>query len=460
MIAIRPGSSCARTRVARPRLGRVLLAALLLAPAFSPTAAALDGPPVARPTPQQAAWQDCELGMFIHFSMNTFTDQEYDDLSLPLERFNPAELNTDEWVAVAEAMDARYIVFVAKHAGGFCLWPTDTTDYSVRSTPWRDGKGNVLADLAESCRTRNMRLGIYISPTDRKQGAGGGGKCDTPEAQEKYDRIYRTQLEEALGTVRRILEPIHGDGAVFEVWFDGSIVVPVGDILERLAPRAMVFQGPHATLRWVGNEDGVAPYPAWNSVPLDAARAGVATAEHGRPDGDAWLPNECDARMRNTWFWNTRNAGALKSVEQLMEMYERSVGHGAVLLLNQTPDTSGRIPAADAERGREFAAEVRRRYGKSIARSSELRSGECELRLPAGARIARLVTMEEIAQGERIREYVLEGFADGAWKEIGRGSAVGHKKIDRVAPGVLERIRLRVTQSAGEVALREFAAFE
>jgi alpha-L-fucosidase len=404
---------------------------------------------LAKPTRQQVAWHDCELGMFIHFAPNTWTDREYDDLSLPLEKFNPAQLDTDQWVAAAEAMGAKYVVFVAKHAGGFCLWQTDTTDYSIKSTPWRDGKGDVLADLAESCRKRGIKLGVYVSPADRKHGAGVGGRCETSEQQEAYNKLYRQQLTEVLSRY----------GEMFEVWFDGSIVVPVADILANYAPNAMVFQGPHATIRWVGNEDGYAPYPAWNAVSEGDRRAGVATAEHGNPNGTAWLPNECDARIRNTWFWRTDNAHTLKSVEQLMEMYHRSVGRGAVLLLNQTPDTTGLIPEADFRRGAEFGAEIKRRFGESIAETSG-KGDVVELSLGGPTTIDHVITMEDIRHGERVREYVVESLDGETWKPICQGTAIGHKKIDRFVPVTVSHVRLRVLSAVGEPLIRSLAVYD
>jgi len=403
---------------------------------------------LARPTPEQAAWHDCEIGMFIHFAPNTWTDREYDDLSLPLEKMNPAKLDTDQWAAAAEALGAKYVVFVAKHVGGFCMWQTETTDYSVKSIPWRGGKGDVLADLAQSCRNRGIKLGVYLSPCDRKHGADVGGRCANPEAQQRYNRLYRQQLTEVLSRY----------GEMYEVWFDGSNVIDVADILKRYAPHAMVFQGPQATIRWVGNEDGTAPYPAWNGLSLADARSGVATAAHGNPDGDAWLPNECDARIRSTWFWNTRNANTLKTVPQLVDMYYRSVGHGAVLLLNHTPDTTGRIPEADVKRGAEFAAEIRRRFGKSLAETSG--SGEIvELDLGGVRGVDHVVTMEEITQGERVRRYVVEGLAGDKWQALCQGTAIGHKKIDRFPPIQVSKIRLRAVQSADRPQIRKLATY-
>jgi len=402
---------------------------------------------LAKPTPLQAAWQDLELGMFIHFAPNTWQDQEYDDRTTPLEKINPKDLNTEQWVSVAEAMGAKYIVFVAKHVGGFCMWQTDTTDYGIKNTPWKGGKGDVLADLSKSCERHGIKLGVYLSPRDDTFGAGTGGKCPTPELQEKYNDIYRQQLTEVLSR--------YGDMA--EVWFDGSNIIEVGDILAEFAPNAVIFQGKYASIRWVGNEDGYAPYPAWNAV-TEEARLRGATAADGTPDGNTWLPNECDARMRRDWFWSSKNARTLKSVDELMEMYYRSVGHGAVLLLNATPDVTGRIPEADARRAAEFGREIKTRFGTCIAETTG--DGEAvDLDLKEPALIAHVITMEDILNGERVREFVVEGYANGEWKEICRGTAIGHKKIDRFKPVNVERVRLRVIQSATTPIIRRLAVF-
>lgn len=403
---------------------------------------------LATPTPQQAAWQDLEIGMFIHFGPNTWADIQHDDLSVTPEGMNPSKLDTDQWVSVAQSMNAGYIVFVAKHVGGFCMWQTDTTDYSIKSTPWCGGKGDVFGDLAESCRRCGIKLGVYVSPQDRMHGAKVGGKCDTAEAQEAYDDLYRRQLMEALSRY----------GEMCEVWFDGSTVVEVGDILDRYAPRAMAFQSKHATIRWVGNEEGFAPYPAWNVVSEADARSGKATAEHGAPDGDVWLPLKCDARIRADWFWTTQNASTLKTVDQLMEMYYRSVGHGAVLLLNQTPDTTGLIPEADAQRGAEFGAEISRRFGSPLA-ETQGQGDILELDLGKAATVDHVVTMEDISQGERVREYAVEGWVEGEWREMCKGASIGHKKIDRFDAITTSKVRLRCTDCAAAPVIRRLAVF-
>ncbi|MGE5358071.1 MAG: alpha-L-fucosidase [Bacteroidales bacterium] len=406
---------------------------------------------LARPSAQQLAWHDLELGMFVHFAPQTWQDSETDRMTTEPSAMNPERLDTEQWVRVAESMGARYIVFVAKHEGGFCWWQTDTTDFGVKNTPWRGGKGDLLKDLAESCRKRGMRLGVYLSPQDRKHAVGVGGRAKDPAYQAAYEKLFRQQLTEVLSR--------YGD--MTEVWFDGSLVFDVGDILARHAPNAVVFQGPQASIRWVGNEDGVAPYPAWNAVtfPKAGKKWGDYTAADGDPSGNRWLPNECDARIRATWFWHTDNANTLKSVNQLMEMYYRSVGHGAVLLLNQTPDRTGLIPESDAARAKEFGAEIRRRLGGPVAETTG-KGSETVMRLPGTSAIDHVVTMEDIREGERVRSYVVDGLVDGRWQQLAAGTAIGHKKIDRLAAPVnAAQVRLRVTEATDTPLIRSFAVF-
>ena len=418
-----------------------LLTALATAHGAAPTKLAL-------PSPAQAEWHDYEMGMFVHFAPNTWLDKEGDDLSKPLAEINPSKLDTDQWARVAESMGARYLVFVAKHVGGFCWWQTDTSDYGVKQIPWRDGRGDVMADLAASCRKRGLQLGVYLSPADRSLGAGVGGKMADPDKQRIYEATFRRQLTELLSRY----------GEIREVWFDGSLVFSVADILERHAPHAVVFQGPQATIRWVGNEEGVCPYPAWNAVRSGRKPWGVYTAQDGDPNGDRWLPNECDARMRNTWFWRTDNLKTLKTVDQLMGMYLKSVGRGGVLLLNNTPDPTGLIPEADAARSGEFGAEIQRRFGTAVIDTAGT-GAELEMGLSAPSTVRATVLMEEITEGERIREYVVEGLTHGEWRPLASGTSVGHKKIDTFDPVEVTQLRLRIPSAAAPPIIRRFAAF-
>jgi alpha-L-fucosidase len=403
---------------------------------------------LARPSTAQAAWQDLEIGMFVHFAPNTWQDREYDDRSTPLSAIDP-DVDTDQWVAVAEALGARYVVLVAKHVGGFCLWQTETTDYGVRNTPWRNGRGDLMADLSASCARRGLGLGVYLSPRDDTLGAGQAGRCATPAAQARYDAVYRQQLMELLTRY----------GPIMELWFDGSSVVPVGDLIRRHAPSAMVFQGPQATIRWVGNEDGFAPYPAWNALAASDAATGVATALHGDPDGDVWMPLEVDVSLRRpNWFWSTTNQRNLLSLDALLEIYYRSVGRGAQLLLNVSPDRTGHVPEADARRLAEFGEAIRRRFANPLAEADGA-GRELTVRLRDRQVVDHVVLAEDIAGGERVRAYRLEGLRAGTWTLLGTGSSIGHKRIHPVQPAEVEAVRLVVTAAAAEPAIARLALY-
>ena len=327
---------------------------------------------LARPTAAQLAWHQMEIEMFVHFGPATWQEQDNDDLSLPPAKFNPTKLDTEQWCDVAESFGARQIILVAKHVGGFCLWQTDSSTYGLKQAAWRNGKGDIAADLAASCQKRGLRLGMYLSPADKFLDAGIGGRCATPEAQDRYTATYRQQLTELLTRY----------GPISEIWFDGSLVFEVSDIVTRYAPDAIQFQGPQASIRWAGNEEGILPYPAWNTLSTRDARSGIATVAHSNPDGDAWLPLEVDTTLRGLhwgdkkdpqsicWFWKTYNKSGLKSLDRLIETYYRSVGHGAVLLLNSNPDTTGRIPREDVRRVAEFGNVIRERFSTPLAETS------------------------------------------------------------------------------------------
>ena len=404
---------------------------------------------LALPTAEQLAWQDLELGVFMHIAPNTWQDLESDDLSTPLSAINPKSLNTDQWVKCALEFGAKYIVFVAKHQGGFCMWQTQTTNYSIGNTPWRDGHGDVLGDISKSCQRHGLKLGVYLCPRDDHFGATTGGVCKTPELQKQYDVMYRQQLTEVLTKY----------GEMVEVWFDGSTATPVADILQRYAPHAMVFQGPSATIRWVGNEQGFAPYPAWNSLSKSDAASGVATALYGDPDGSVWMPNEVDVSIRRPdWFWSTKNDHRVLTTDEFFEIYYRSIGRGAQLLLNIPPDKDGLISELDYSRAKSFGDEIRRRFGTAIAQTSG-NGKDVILSLPRPTLIDTVILEEDCSKGERVRVYRLEGRSHGQWMSLGNGSAIGHKRIQPVPPTEVDAVRLTATEYAAIPSIRRLAAF-
>jgi len=407
---------------------------------------------LALPSPQQVQWQNMERTMFVHFAPNTWQGTELDNRSTPLSRINPTKLDVNQWIDAAESFGAQMIIFVAKHVGGFCMWQTESTEYSIKNTPYKNGKGDVLDELAKACFKRGMRLGVYIYPGDDTWGAylGGGGKTKDPAKQEGYNKVLRMQWEEVLS---RYGSQIH------EIWYDGGLVVPLEDIVKKYAPNAIVFQGPFASIRWVGNEQGIAPYPAWNLVKLADAKTGVATGDHGDPDGDEWMPLEVDVTLKDhNWFWSPTNSKNLRTLDQLMEIYYTSVGRGALLLLNAAPDTTGLIPAEDMKLYQQFGAEINRRFDKSLASTSG--KGETvELKFEKTTRIDHVIIQEDIVFGERVREYVIEGQSAGNWIELAKGTSIGYKRIERFNAVDVSAIRVRFTRFSYPPIIKNLSAY-
>ncbi|GIP26478.1 hypothetical protein J23TS9_16080 [Paenibacillus sp. J23TS9] len=403
---------------------------------------------LAKPSPQQLTWQEYELGMFCHFGMNTFCDQEWGEGTDSPELFNPDEFDARQWARTAKRAGFKYLVLTAKHHDGFCLWPTRTTDYSVKSSPWKDGNGDVVREVADACREEGLKFGLYLSPWDRHE------PCYPDK--EAYDDFYADQLTELLT----------GYGPLVEVWFDGAGSqgreydwTRIIGLVDKYQPDAMVFNMGRPTIRWVGNEDGVAPYPCWNTA--TTARESMFTSDmltwmEGTP---AWVPAECDVPIRKRhWFWHPDDEASLRSLEEVLELYYRSVGHGATLLLNVSPDNRGLLPDVDVTRVIEFGDEIRRRFGQSIGQTNG-EGNELLLSLERIQPVNHVILMEDIVQGERIREYVLEAYSKGDWKELARGSAIGHKKIDRFDAIETDLLRVTFLSSVEKPMIRCFAAY-
>ncbi len=407
---------------------------------------------LARPSRAQYLWQDHELGMFFHwlpYQQVSFDSSRMQDPAYQLEiagKITAENFHAEQYVQSALELGAGYIVFVAKHETGFCRWRSAYGNFQIGNSGY---PGDPIAELYEECTKHGIRMGVYICGNDNPHGAGGRGITHDPAKQDSYNRLYRSWLTELLSK--------YGD--MCEVWFDGSIAIDVGDILKKYAPNAVVFQSRWASIRWVGQEEGVVSYPAWNAESRYDAVSGLSTQLNGDPDGDAWMPLECDARLRKEWgFCFDLEQNPLKTVDELMEMYYRSVGHGANLLINHAPHPLGHILDEDMARMKEFGDEIRRRFGKSLAETT----GEGEtvvLDLNGKQPVDHVILMEDTLFGERVRLYVVEGYTGEAWIQLCAGSAIGHKKIDFFRAQEVEKIRIRVLENVGTPLIRRLAAF-
>ena len=437
----------------------VCLFLISIVPTTCPAAEGVAETKLARPSPEQAAWQDLELGMFIHYDIPVFKPgwdhRQYDKRPEP-GIFNPRKLNTDQWMEAAKAMGAKYAVFVAKHGSGFMCWQSDLYPYGMKQSPFQDGKGDIVRDFVNSCRKYGIQPGIYAH-----MGCNGYLEVDNPGLINRGQGGDSAKQARYAKTCEGMLNELWGNyGPLSEIWFDGGVLdaskggPDMLPILRKLQPKAIVFQGPAATIRWIGNEDGVAPYPCWATVPEMRDYSGA-----GDPSGSRWLPGECDVPLRQgVWLWEPKTEDRLFTVDQLVDRYYRSVGHNCNLLLNANPDPDGLIPEADMKRYREFGDEIRRRFSKTVAQGTG-RGTTVELSLNPPGRIDHAVAMEDILEGERVREYIVEGLVAGSWKELCRGTSIGHKKIDTFPAVEVSKVRWRSLNAVAEPRLRSFAVY-
>lgn len=399
------------------------------------------------PSGAQLAWHDMEYYMFCHFGPNTFSGLEWGLGTEDPSIFNPTALDCDQWVRTAIAAGMKGIIVTAKHHDGFCLWPSEYSTHTVARSAWRDGKGDVLAELREACDKYGFPLGVYISPWDRNHPTYG-----TPE----YNTVFARTVEE----VHRRYGPF------FEQWFDGAnggADIPDYDwdlfngTVLKCNPDAVIFSDVGPGCRWVGNENGYAGQTNWCLLDTEGYTPGAGapprdTLNTGNCRGAAWIPAECDVPLRKGWFYSPGNDGTQKSVERLMDIWFGSVGRGGNLILNVAPDNTGRLPYADSLRLMEFR-QAREAYFAVPAASSSRCRPTVVLRPRAAVKCVEL--QEDIRYGQRIKSFVVEAYAGGSWTEIASGTTVGHKRLIRLdAPVSCQRLRVRVTDSYAEPLLK------
>jgi alpha-L-fucosidase len=418
--------------------------------------------PDVKPSPQQIAWQDLEFGVIIHFSTNTFLDREWGDGTADPSVFNPTQFDPEQWMKAIRDSGAKYVVLVAKHHDGFCLWPTDQTAYSVKSSPWKGGKGDVVGDVARAARKYGLQFGVYLSPWDRHE--------PRYKNSASYDDYYQAELSE--------LASNYGDLAEF--WLDGAgsagHVYNFAKIVETLRtyqPNTIVFADTglfeYGDARWVGTENGRVPYENWNVID-----------RHGYL---RWRPVEADTPLRNQhWFWHPDDEASLKSLNELLTTYDQTAGRGAQLMLGLAPDRRGLLPDSDVARLQEFGRALRDRYAHNLALAHAPASPEVSAALdgnpdtfwtaPAGSRHSslevnfpkpitfnRALTMEWLNAGQRIQKYSIDVWTGTAWKTVAAAQAIGHKKIDVLPPVTAARVRLNILSSTDAAAIREFQLY-
>ena len=449
------------------------------------------------PSENQVAWQQLETYAFIHFGPNTFGDREWGYGDAPLESFNPTRLDCEQWARVCKQAGMKGIILTAKHHDGFCLWPTKYTDYSVRNTPYKDGKGDIVGELAAACRKYGLKLGLYLSPWDRHQAFYG-----TP----LYIEYFYAQLNELLTQY----------GEVFEVWFDGA---NGGDgwyggaketrkidrstyydfprawmTVAELQPRAVIFSDGGPGCRWVGNENGYADATNWSFLRIKEVYPGYERykeLQSGHEDGDKWVASECNTSIRPGWFYHEKEDGRVKSVDHLVDLYYRSVGHNGTFLLNFPVDKEGLIHPVDSAHAVDFRQQVMNELKTNLLEKASVKASvtrkafsvknltdgqfdtywatpdgvttaTLDITLKKAQPLNRLMLSEYIPLGQRVRKFAVEYLNGKQWLPVKVGEAtttIGYKRLLRFATITTKRLRIRFEDSRGPLCINGLGAY-
>lgn len=427
------------------------------------------------PSAKQLNWQKLETTVFIHFGMNTFTGREWGDGKEDPALFNPEKLNTDQWAESIKNAGFKLVIITAKHHDGFCLWQTATTKHSVASSPWREGKGDVVADLRKSCEKYGLKFGVYLSPWDRNAKVYGEGKA--------YDDFFLSQLTELLT----------GYGRVDEIWFDGACgegengkkqvynFEAYYELINKLMPEAVVaIMG--NDVRWVGNEAGFGRETEWSATVLQNDALAENKAENERLGITAlakdlgsrsllekaravvWWPSEVDVSIRPGWFYHEHEDAFVKSPEKLANIYFNSVGQNSVWLLNIPPNKDGLIAQADSVSLAEFGKFLKNMYSENMVKKNKtafsLNASESkEFEIKEGEIFNIIEIAENIEKGQRVESFSVEALKNGVWEKISQGTTIGYKRLLCVPSQSVEAIRVNILSARGEVFIKHVKAY-
>ena len=438
------------------------------------------------PSDSQLAWHEMEMNAFVHFTTNTFTDKEwgYGDESPSV--FNPTDFNANQWVSALKEAGFKGLILTCKHHDGFCLWPSKYTEHSIKASPYKNGKGDIVKEVSDACRTQGLKFGVYLSPWDRNHAHYGD-----PE----YITYYRNQLKEIFTTY----------GPIFEMWFDGA---NGGDgyygganekrtidrqnyydwpttisLVKSMDSTTLFFSDAGPDIRWCGNEEGYISTTYWNTITPDTLYAGKSgitkLLNTGSPDGTKWIPAEVDVSIRLGWFYHASEDSLVKNPQQLFDIYLKSVGRGSLLLLNIPPDRRGLLHENDLKSLRGFRALLDKEFSKNLAQNASVtassfrgnaqkfaagnltdnnkdsywatndsvKTASIEVKLSAPHLVNYLLIQEYIKLGQRIEKFKIEALIKDKWKEVANGTTIGYKRILKIDPVETDRVRFTIEES-------------
>ena len=446
------------------------------------------------PNKYQSDWQELEYYAFIHFNMNTFTNKEWGYGDEKPSQFNPTELDTRQWARVVKEAGMKGIIITAKHHDGFCLWPSKFTEHSVKNSPWKMGKGDLIRELSQACKEYGLKFGVYLSPWDRNHPSYG---------KSEYIRYFRNQLRELLTEY----------GEIFEVWFDGA---NGGDgfygganeerrvdkkmyydwpktieLVRSLQPQAVIFSDAGPDIRWVGNEKGYANETTWSPIYRDSVFAGMPDFQRfasGQENGTHWVPTETDVSIRPGWYYHPEQDDQVKSLSKLVDIYYNSVGLNSSLLLNLPVDNRGLIHENEVKNLKALADYLNTTFsynyskGQKVKTSSTFKGYEnkalidddkktywasgvndqnptIEIYLDNPALVNTFMIQEYLPMGQRVKSFYFEVFRGGNWEKVYEGSTIGNKRLIRFKTQTIERARFTVNDKKAQIVISNIGLF-
>lgn len=456
------------------------------------------GPNQVVPSDKLLSYQQMEIIGFIHFSINTFTNKEWGFGDESPELFNPSQLNVDQWVMTAKAGGMKQLILTAKHHDGFCLWPSKFTEHSVKSSPYKNGNGDIVGEFVSACRKHGLKVGLYLSPWDRNHKDYGN---------QVYVLYYKNQLKELLTQY----------GEIDEIWFDGanggdgyygganekreiSSATYYGwddifSLVQELQPNIKIFSDAGPDVHWIGNEKGIAGFTFWSTINADSLTIGGADQKYlntGDPEGKSWIVGQCDVSIRPGWFYHQAEDHLVKTPQELTDIYYQSVGRNAVLLLNLPPDQRGLIHENDVQALKDFKKTIDETFSVDLAKGKIITANnyrlnhkkfapenavdnnsdtywatddsvfpsELVIELNDETEFDRILIQEPVKYGQRISQFKVEIMGSMAWKTVFEGTTIGYKRLIRIAPVSTTKVRLTIIQAKNTAAISNFGLFK
>lgn len=438
------------------------------------------------PKQKQINYQEMEFIGFLHFTVNTFTDMEWGTGTEDPTIFAPSELDVKQWVSVAKEAGMKQLIITAKHHDGFCLWPSQYTEHSVKNSPYKNGKGDIVGELAAACKEAGLKMGIYLSPWDRH---------DFKYGTNLYNKYYMDQLTELLTNY----------GEISEFWMDGAKgknakdmeydFVGYRSLIYRLSPNALIFSDAGPDVRWIGNERGIAGETNWSMISNDNIAIGKADRNmlnSGDPDGTNWLVGECDVSIRPGWFYHQSQDERVKTPQELVDLYYKSVGRNGTFLLNLPPDQRGLIHENDVASLKEYRSILDETFKTNLANGAKVTASSVRMDnpkfaaenivddkkdtywaaeedvvessltiiLPEIKEIDRILLQEPIRFGQRISSFAVEAKQGEKWQELVVATTIGYKRLLRVNPVKTNQVRVVIKSANNTPALSNIGLYK